>query len=155
MLNVFRGSKAYVDFIHFSVGDVLSLTASYIPSMQHPTHKSRTQKQLWITSLMEQCYQHLKGPKEVSATLTTEWIKTSPQCPGATEEEDFLITVAAHPTPPPSVCWSQRSRDWTGKEQWRRRKKRWNLQFLGSIFPMPDTNKDEAKYWSSREYDVE
>lgn len=104
MLNVFRGSKAYVDFIYFYVDDVLSLTASYIAPMQHPTRKSRTQKQLWITSFMEHCYQHLKGAKEVAATFTTEWIKTPPQCPGATEEEDFLITVTTHPTPPPSVC---------------------------------------------------
>ncbi|KAK7811173.1 hypothetical protein U0070_004716 [Myodes glareolus] len=68
-----------------SLHDVLSLTASYIPPMQHPTHKSRTQKQ---------CYQHLKRAKEVAPTLTTEWIKTPPQYPGATEEENFLITCA-------------------------------------------------------------
>lgn len=61
-----------------------------------------------------QCYQHLEGAKEFAAALTAERIKTPPNAQEAAGEGGSP-TTAADPAPPPSTCWSRRTRTVTGR----------------------------------------
>ena len=126
--------------------------------MQHPMLTSRrTQRWLWTTNLVDQCWQHLEGAKEfLLPSLPIASRCRPPKLPGGHRRGRLPNSRSKPSTPTINVLESKdMDRTVTGKsgqnrwwEQWWRREKRWNLQLLWSEISVSNANKDEAKQWA-------